>query len=213
MCLEHEIPNGISVMLVVMVTRFCAATLLLTLLVACGDDAASTSDQPAPTSAAPPSPTKSATSTTTPTTSEPAATASASASAKPEVTKPTKPSKPGKRIVQGASDFGPMLFDGTGQAIYLFDVETSSQPACYDACAAAWPPVLTQGKPVAGTGIDGSLLSTTRRADGSTQVTYNDHPLYFYAHEAQGEVKCHDIFLNGGNWYVVRPGGEAAPPG
>ena len=49
--------------------------------------------------------------------------------------------------------------------------------------------------------------------DGTVQVTYNGHPLYFYAHEGKREVKCHDIFLNGGNWYVVQPGGDAAPPG
>lgn len=194
-------------MLVAMVTRLCAATLLLTLLVACGDDSASTTDQSAPTSSAAPSPAESAAPSPTPTSSEPTDTGSALASAKPEA------AKPGKRIVQGASDFGPMLYDGTGQAIYLFDVETSSKPECYDACATAWPPVLTKGKPVAGAGVDGSLLSTTKRTDGTTQVTYNDHPLYFYAHEGKGEVKCHDIFLNGGNWYVVQPNGGAAPPG
>ena len=112
-----------------------------------------------------------------------------------------------------ASDFGPMLFDATGQAIYLFDVETTSEPACYEACAKAWPPVLTDGRPVAGEGVRKHLVGTTVRSDGSTQVTYNGHPLYFYAHEGKNEVLCHDVFLNGGNWYVVRPDGDAAPPG
>ncbi len=111
------------------------------------------------------------------------------------------------------SEFGQMLFDASGQAIYLFDVETSPKPQCYDACAEAWPPVLSKGDPVAGPGVKSSLLATVERADGSVQVTYNDHPLYFYAHEGKREVKCHDIFLNGGNWYVVQPGGDAAPPG
>lgn len=106
-----------------------------------------------------------------------------------------------------------MLFDSTGQAIYLFDVETTSKPRCYGACAEAWPPVLTTGEPVAGQGVDISLLATTERSDGTVQVTYNGHPLYFYAHEGKREVKCHDVFLNGGNWYVVRPGGDPAPPG
>ncbi len=104
-----------------------------------------------------------------------------------------------------------MLFDSTGQAIYLFDVEKTSRPRCYRACAEAWPPVLTRGDPLAGRGVDGSLLATTERSDGTTQVTYNGHPLYFYAHEGTREVKCHDVFLNGGNWYVVRPDGEPAP--
>lgn len=106
-----------------------------------------------------------------------------------------------------------MLFDGSGQAIYLFDVEATSEPRCYDECADAWPPVLTPEDPVAGPGVQSSLLATTERADGTVQVTYNDHPLYFYAHEGKHEVKCHDIFLNGGNWYVVQPEGDAAPPG
>jgi predicted lipoprotein with Yx(FWY)xxD motif len=106
-----------------------------------------------------------------------------------------------------------MLFDRTGQAIYLFDLETTSRPECYDACAEAWPPVLTKGDPVAGQGLDSALLGTTERRDGTVQVTYNDHPLYFYAHEGKHEVQCHDIFLNGGTWYVVQPDGDAAPPG
>src|SRR5688500_9226097 len=128
--------------------------------------------------------------------------------------KPTRePAERGTRVVASESDFGPMLFDDTGQAIYLFDVETSSEPRCYDACAEAWPPVLTKGKPVAGAGLDAALLGTVERADGTTQVTYGDHPLYFYAHEGKNEVLCHDVFLNGGNWYVVQPDGTAAPPG
>lgn len=119
----------------------------------------------------------------------------------------------GTRIVVDDSDFGPMLFDATGQAIYLFDVETTSEPRCYDDCAVAWPPVFTDGDPVAADGVDASLLGTTERSDGRLQVTYNDHPLYFYAHEGKHEVLCHDIFLNGGDWYVVQPDGDAAPPG
>ena len=119
----------------------------------------------------------------------------------------------GTRIVTADSEFGQMLFDSTGQAIYLFDIETTPKPTCYNACAEAWPPGLTTGDPVAGRGVERSLLATTKRSDGTVQVTYNDHPLYFYAHEGKREVKCHDIFLNGGNWYVVQPGGGPAPTG
>lgn len=120
------------------------------------------------------------------------------------------PGPPGTRIVVGESAFGPMLFDRQGQAIYLFDVESSAEPRCYDACAAAWPPVLTQGDPVAGPGVRPGLLGTTERRDGSNQVTYGGHPLYFYVNEEPGEVECHDVFLNGGYWYVVRPDGTRA---
>ena len=80
-----------------------------------------------------------------------------------------------------------------------------------DACAEAWPPVLTAGNPVAGAGVRASLLGTTERTDGRTQVTYNGHPLYFYAHEGKHEVECHNVFLNGGTWYAVQPDGNAAP--
>lgn len=168
----------------VMLTRYCAAMLLLTFLTACGDDSGSTPDKPSTTTTSEPSP-----------------------STSPE------PTKRGAQIVAADSEFGKMLFDGTGQAIYLFDIETTSKPKCYDACAEAWPPVLTTGDPAAGPGVESSLLATTERADGTTQVTYNDHPLYFYAHEGKREVKCHDVFLDGGNWYVVQPGGDPAPPG
>ena len=104
-----------------------------------------------------------------------------------------------------------MLFDTTGQAIYLFDKETSSAPACYTACAVAWPPVLTDGPPTASGEVKQSLLGTTKRTDGSTQVTYGGHPLYYYAHEGKNEVKCHNITGFGGLWLVVTPTGDAAP--
>ena len=180
-----------------MLARCGAAVLLLTVLTACGDDAGPQAGSRASVS-------------------NPAggATGASSAPSGGAATPSSAPSTgPGVRIVAADSDYGQMLFDGTGQAIYLFDVETTSEPKCYDACAEAWPPVLTDGAPVAGPGVDGSLLATTERTDGTVQVTYNDHPLYFYAHEGKREVKCHDIFLNGGNWYVVQPDGSAAPPG
>jgi predicted lipoprotein with Yx(FWY)xxD motif len=122
----------------------------------------------------------------------------------------TAPGPAGTRLVVRDSDFGPMLFDARGQAIYLFDVETSTRSECYGDCAEAWPPVLTDGTPVAGKGVRADLLGTTRRRDGAQQVTYGGHPLYFYAHEGPGEVECHDVFLNGGTWYVVTPEGKRA---
>jgi predicted lipoprotein with Yx(FWY)xxD motif len=114
-------------------------------------------------------------------------------------------------ITTADSDYGSMLFDERGQAIYLFDRETSDDAQCYDDCAEAWPPVLTEGEPTADGDVDAALLGTTERDDGSVQVTYNGHPLYFYADEAPGEVKCHDVEDYGGTWLVVTPEGEAAP--
>jgi predicted lipoprotein with Yx(FWY)xxD motif len=118
---------------------------------------------------------------------------------------------PNLGITADDSDYGTMLFDERGQAIYLFDKETSATPACYGDCAAAWPPVLTEGTPEADGDVDGVLLGTTEREDGSLQVTYNGHPLYFYADEDPGEVLCHDVDDFGGTWLVVTPEGDAAP--
>jgi predicted lipoprotein with Yx(FWY)xxD motif len=124
---------------------------------------------------------------------------------------PGIPAGSGTHIKGASSDFGTILFDATGQAIYLFGKENSSSPACYGPCAQAWPPVVTTGRPVAVAGVKQSLLGTTTRADGTTQVTYGGHPLYFYAHEGKNEVKCHNIDEFGGLWLAVTPAGEAAP--
>jgi predicted lipoprotein with Yx(FWY)xxD motif len=127
----------------------------------------------------------------------------------------TQESKPKPAKVRGTtiklagSQFGKVLFDQPGQAIYLFNKEKSDRSECYDECAAAWPPVLTQGEPQAGSGIDQALLGTTKRRDGKTQVTYNGHPLYFYAHEGRNEVKCHNVREFGGVWLVL--GGKGDP--
>jgi predicted lipoprotein with Yx(FWY)xxD motif len=71
--------------------------------------------------------------------------------------------------------------------------------------------VLTEGPPEADGDVDPTLLSTTERDDGSLQVTYNGHPLYFYNSEGPGEVLCHDVDDYGGTWLVVTPEGDAAP--
>ena len=60
-------------------------------------------------------------------------------------------------------------------------------------------------------GVKQALLGTTKRTGGTTQVTYGGHPLYYYAHEAKNEVKCHNIEGYGGLWLVVTPSGDAAP--
>jgi predicted lipoprotein with Yx(FWY)xxD motif len=181
-----------------MLIRCCSVALLLTVLTACGDGSRPGADEPGSTSRP-----------TSDITEAPAD----SKTDEPTQSPIPEPTEAGIKIVSAGSEFGQMLFDRTGQAIYLFDIEKTSRPRCYDACAEAWPPVLTKGDPVAGPGVDSSLLGTTERRDGTAQVTYNGHPLYFYAHEGKHEVKCHDVFLNGGNWYVVQPDGDAAPPG
>jgi predicted lipoprotein with Yx(FWY)xxD motif len=115
----------------------------------------------------------------------------------------------GTAIKLADSQYGKVLFDRAGQAIYLFDKEQSDRSECYDECAAAWPPVLTDGQPQAATGIDESLLGTTKRDDGATQVTYNGHPLYYYAHEGRNEVRCHNVPGFGGLWLALDREGNA----
>jgi predicted lipoprotein with Yx(FWY)xxD motif len=105
------------------------------------------------------------------------------------------------------SQFGRILADRRGQAVYLFDRETSGRSECYGPCAVAWPPVFTKGRPVAAHGVHRGLLGTTRRRDGRLQVTYRGRPLYLYVGDAPGRVLCHDVFEFGGRWLVMRPSG------
>jgi predicted lipoprotein with Yx(FWY)xxD motif len=116
----------------------------------------------------------------------------------------------GTVITTGDSEFGTMLFNEKKQAIYIWELEESELAECYGNCAEAWPPVLTDGKPRANGEVNNELLGTTLRSDGSTQVTYNGHPLYYYAHEEAGEVKCHNISTHGGLWWVIQPSGVRA---
>ncbi len=114
----------------------------------------------------------------------------------------------GTAVALGDSQFGQILFDSKRQAIYIFERDQENRSNCYGDCAEAWPPVFTEGKPRAGKGVDRTLLGTTKRRDGKLQVTYAGKPLYFYAHEGPGEVKCHNVNLNGGFWWVLDADGE-----
>ena len=124
---------------------------------------------------------------------------------------PAERAKKGTRIVVRGSRFGRMLFNADKQAIYVFENDRKRRSNCYGDCAAAWPPVLTRGRPVAGKGVREKLLGTIARRDGAKQVTYDGKPLYSYAHEDPGEVLCHDVFLNGGYWWAVGPDGKRRP--
>ena len=105
---------------------------------------------------------------------------------------------------QGAP--GTFLTDATGMSLYLFTNDTPGVSNCTGDCLAAWPALLTDGAPVAGDGVDGSLLGTTTRDDGSVQVTYDGWPLYYFA----GDAAPGEIAGQGVNdvWFVVSPAGE-----
>lgn len=117
----------------------------------------------------------------------------------------------GTAISVRGSEFGRMLFGPGRQAVYVFERDRRGRSRCYGECARLWPPVYTRGRPVARRGVRASLLGTTRRRDGRRQVTYRGRPLYYYAHEGPGEVRCHNVDLNGGRWWVVGPDGRRRP--
>ena len=117
----------------------------------------------------------------------------------------------GTRITLRDSDYGRMLWGPGRQAVYIFERDEPDKSRCYRECARDWPPVLTEGKPIAGDGVRQGLLGRTTRRNGKRQVTYDGQPLYYYAHEGRDEVLCHNVFLNGGYWWVVGRNGNRRP--
>ncbi len=110
------------------------------------------------------------------------------------------------------SDYGNVLVGPGGLVVYMYGPDRRSRSACYGTCARAWHPLLTKGRPLAGAGINANLLGTTNRRDGSVQVTYNGHPLYFdnqtgETHKA-GAVGCQQFNVNGGIWLIMKPNGH-----
>ena len=115
----------------------------------------------------------------------------------------------GTTIGVGSTRLGSVLVDGTGRTLYLFVADSGTQSSCNSAaCVQYWPPVLTTGAPQAGTGANASLLGTTTRKDGKTEVTYAGHPLYYFISDKKaGDVSGQGISAFGGPWYVVSPSG------
>ena len=117
----------------------------------------------------------------------------------------------GDGIVSAAKvgDLGTILVDSEGRTLYDFHKDKGSKSACYGACAAAWPPLLTEGNPQAQGPADRSMLGTTKRKDGTVQVTYNGWPLYTYvADQNPGEANGNDIDEFGAEWYALQPNGQ-----
>jgi predicted lipoprotein with Yx(FWY)xxD motif len=115
----------------------------------------------------------------------------------------------GTTIGVGTTRFGQVLVDGNGRTLYLFVADSGTQSTCNSAaCVQYWPPVLTSGAPQAGSGVTASLLGTTTRQDGKTEVTYAGHPLYYFISDAKaGDVTGQGVNAFGGPWYVVSPAG------
>ncbi len=107
---------------------------------------------------------------------------------------------------------GTVLVAGNGFTLYLFVPDKQSGvSACYGGCASAWPPLLLTGTdaPVYGPGVESKLLGTTRRTDGTLQVTYNGWPLYLWQGDSvPGQATGQGINSTGGLWYVLNPAGK-----
>ena len=102
---------------------------------------------------------------------------------------------------------GTALVDGAGRTVYLFEADKGTSSTCYGQCAQIWAPV-PAGGPTSG-GAQAALVGTTMRTDGSTQATYNGHPLYYFANDkAPGDARGQGINRFGGGWYVVDPTGN-----
>lgn len=114
-----------------------------------------------------------------------------------------------KLKIEDSKTYGEIITDGRGEALYLFDKEEGPASECFDDCATAWPPYLTKGRPVAAKGLDPKRIGTTVRPDGTRQVTYRGHPLYYYVHDTPSLIKCHDVFEFGGLWLLVNDRGRA----
>jgi len=112
------------------------------------------------------------------------------------------------------SGLGPVLVDGQGITLYLFASDRQGSPSrCYSICAIQWPPdTLPAGvtAPIVGPGIKPGLIGTVARTDGTTQITYNGWPLYFWPPDREpGNANGQALTNAGGRWYVVDPDGNA----
>jgi predicted lipoprotein with Yx(FWY)xxD motif len=108
-----------------------------------------------------------------------------------------------------ASRYGKILFDSRGRVLYLFARDRGGRSSCSGACAKAWPPFLTKGAPRALSGVNAKVLGTTSRGNGTLQVTYAKHPLYYFKGDTKpGQIKCQNVSNFGGLWLVVAPSGK-----
>ncbi len=111
-------------------------------------------------------------------------------------------------VAQNAK-LGQILVDGNGRTLYLFEADKSTTSTCYGSCATYWPPLLTGGSPQAGAGANASLLGTTKRNDGTSEVTYAGHPLYYVITDHNpGDATGQGVNNFGALWDAVGPHGN-----
>jgi predicted lipoprotein with Yx(FWY)xxD motif len=109
---------------------------------------------------------------------------------------------------------GTYLRGASGRTIYLWLADSGSKSNCAGECAKVWPPVLTNGKPTAGSGVNASDLGTTTRSGGAEQVTYMGHPLYYFIEDSpSAPTKGQGSDSFGAKWWLVAPSGSAITKG
>ena len=105
---------------------------------------------------------------------------------------------------------GTYLVGPSGRTLYLWKADSMNKSVCSGACAKVWPPLTTTGKPGAGGGAMAADLGTITRSDGTKQVTYKGHPLYYYVTDTSaGQTTGQGSNNFGAKWWVVAPSGAA----
>lgn len=141
-------------------------------------------------------------------TTAPATAVPATATAAPSQAPASAPAAAGAASVNlGDTSLGKVLVDGKGMTLYIFTADSGGASACYDKCAGAWPPLLSDGSaPTLGAGLDAGDFATIDRTDGTKQVTFYGMPLYFFS----GDKAAGDVAGQGLNskWYVIGADGK-----
>jgi len=141
-----------------------------------------------------------------------AATAAAATSApsSSSTTSAAAPAAAGVTVKAAKGSAGTYLVGPNGRALYLWVADTGDKSSCSGACAGAWPPLVTKAKPAAGSGVNASDLGTTMRSDGTEEVTYKGHPLYYFvADKSAGSTSGQGSDSFGAKWWLVAPSGTA----
>jgi predicted lipoprotein with Yx(FWY)xxD motif len=116
------------------------------------------------------------------------------------------PSTGAVSVKVATSSLGSFLTDGQGRTLYLFTRDTGASSSCSGSCSSVWPPLTSSTAAQVGAGASASLLGTT--TGGQQQITYNGHPLYYYAGDAApGQTNGEQLNQFGGLWYAVSPTG------
>ncbi len=142
------------------------------------------------------------------------AAAATSAPSSSSTTSAAAPAATGVTVKTAKGSSGTYLAGPSGRALYLWVADTGDKSSCSGACAGAWPPLLTKGSPKAGPGVNASDLGTTMRSDGTEEVTYKGHPLYYFvADKSAGSTSGQGSNSFGAKWWLVAPSGTAITTG